>query len=155
MKKKTHHSLLALIILIVLLIIACLIYTGKKNLHEDKPIRDAAKNEVDKLQILYNDKRFADIYNRTCEDFKKATEKDSFLFVMERKSNVLGEFKNHKLHYINVINSHYVTLHYRVNYTHYSLLEKFDYIQSKDKKLCLKAMYTDDSGDYGEVVKLD
>jgi len=68
---------------------------------------------------------------------------------------VLGEFKNHKLHYINVINSHYVTLHYRVNYTHYSLLEKFDYIQSKDKKLCLKAMYTDDSGDYGEVVKLD
>lgn len=80
-------------------------------------------------------------------------EKD-FLAIMEDKMKILGGFNEKTIKYSNVINSTSVELYYRVEYANYSLIEVFNYIKSDGQKLCLKAMYTDDSGRHGEVIKL-
>ncbi|ESO48165.1 hypothetical protein SEEA1981_21011 [Salmonella enterica subsp. enterica serovar Agona str. 241981] len=77
-----------------------------------------------------------------------------FLTVMGTKMKILGEFKGRKLQYSNVINSKSVELYYRVDYIDYSLIEEFNYIKNDGQKICLQAMYTDDAGKHGEVIKL-
>ncbi|EAR5973098.1 sugar tyrosine-protein kinase, partial [Salmonella enterica] len=47
-----------------------------------------------------------------------------------------------------------VELYYRVDYINYSLIEEFNYIKNDRQKICLQAMYTDDAGKHGEVIKL-
>ncbi|EAM1295073.1 sugar tyrosine-protein kinase, partial [Salmonella enterica] len=54
----------------------------------------------------------------------------------------------------NVINSKSVELYYRVDYINYSLIEEFNYIKNDGQKICLQAMFTDDAGKHGEVIKL-
>ncbi|HHC4754272.1 TPA: hypothetical protein ACN607_004543 [Escherichia albertii] len=80
--------------------------------------------------------------------------KKDFLVIMDDKMKILGEFNEKTIKYSNVINSTSVELYYRVEYANYSLIEIFNYIENDGQKLCLKAMYTDDSGKRGEVIKL-
>ncbi|ESB52655.1 hypothetical protein [Salmonella enterica] len=103
---------------------------------------------------LYNEGEYAEIYDLSCDSFKNATARKDFLTVMGTKMKILGEFKGRKLQYSNVINSKSVELYYRVDYIDYSLIEEFNYIKNDGQKICLQAMYTDDAGKHGEVIKL-
>ncbi|END3796648.1 sugar tyrosine-protein kinase [Escherichia albertii] len=153
MRKRRCFLLLLSVMFVVLLAVTFFTWLGRVKGGEEA-IRDAAKNEVDKFFFLYNKKDYNGIYDLSCDSFKVATVKKDFLVIMDDKMKILGEFNEKTIKYSNVINSTSVELYYRVEYANYSLIEIFNYIENDGQKLCLKAMYTDDSGKRGEVIKL-
>ncbi|EAM6396604.1 sugar tyrosine-protein kinase [Salmonella enterica] len=154
MKRNRFFLSLLFMVLIVLFVILFFTWLGRENIKNDSAIREVAKEEVDKLFSLYNEGEYAEIYDLSCDSFKNATARKDFLTVMGTKMKILGEFKGRKLQYSNVINSKSVGLYYRVDYINYSLIEEFNYIKNDGQKICLQAMYTDDAGKHGEVIKL-
>lgn len=141
-------------VLILLFVILFFTWLGRGDIKDDRAIREVAKEEVDKFFSLYNKREYAEIYDLSCDSFKDATARKDFLTAMGTKMKILGEFKGRKLLYSNVINSNSVELYYRADYINYSLIEEFNYVKNDEQQICLKAMYTDDSGKHGEVIKL-
>ncbi|EDV1137031.1 sugar tyrosine-protein kinase [Salmonella enterica subsp. enterica] len=154
MKRNRFFLSLLFMVLIVLFVILFFTWLGRGNIKDDRAIREVAKEEVDRLFSLYNKREYGEIYDLSCDSFKDATARKDFLTVMGTKMEILGEFKGRKLQYSNVINSNSVELYYRADYINYSLIDEFNYIKNDGQKICLKAMYTDDSGKHGEVIKL-
>lgn len=148
MNKKILLPILAVIALLSLKIIFNITFK------DDSFLRKEAERKVHDFQSNYNKRELKNIFNETCDSFKKATSEDEFLSIMNGKEDVFGQFKYAKLLHSNVINSKVVVLSYRSTYTHYSLIEEFTYRKENTAELCLEGFYIDDSGKRGEVIKL-
>ncbi|ENT2948171.1 sugar tyrosine-protein kinase [Klebsiella aerogenes] len=120
----------------------------------DKSVRELAIEKVNRVQVNYNKGDLLEIYNEGTDDFKKIMLQDSFILLMERKKEMLGDFVSSELLASNVINANVVMLTYRSKYKKYSLIEEFKFIRTqKNDDLKLGTYFIDDGGKRGEVIR--